>query len=91
MVAAALKALSEGTGPVPTSSVTVSCDVELLPLVNPREPNSESPFCGRAFHPFLLDVLSSHLPRSAASKLLVHDTSTPQSTSGTVVVRLFGF
>ncbi len=88
LVTAAAAAVSGATGKVRTSSTTVSCDAGLLPLVNPREPNGESPFCGGAFHPFLLDALASHLPRTGASKLLAHDSSAV--TSAAVVVRWLG-
>ncbi len=85
LVKAAAAAVSGSTGRARTSPVTVSCDAGLLPLVNPREPNGESPFCGGAFHPFLLDALASHLPRTGASKLLAQDSSA--ATSAAVVVR----
>jgi hypothetical protein len=62
------------------------CDVELLPLVNPREPSGDSPFCGGAFHPFLLAALAPHLPRTASSKLM-HDNAAI-GTAAAVVVRL---
>ena len=85
LVTAAAAAVSASTGTARTSAMTVSCDAGLLPLVNPREPNGESPFCGGAFHPFLLDTLSSHLPRTGASKLLPHASSTSVIASAAVV------
>jgi len=44
------------------------CSAALMPLVNPREPG-QAVFCGAAWHPFLLEALAPHLPRTAAAKL----------------------